>query len=636
MRLRTIKLGLTFASLSFAAFLIVSHICVFSQYECLSVSTTVESSMHALLQRISLQESLQDAHHLLRGLNHHLWEKNCVRKIETLCNFPVFPKAPDQRHVIYRTEIKEPIYAATDAHRLLGFLIPSTTGEYHFGVASNGFAEVWLSGSENWRTAIQIASVTPLRKKSEIYKWEFNSFQTQISSGILLEARARYYIEILYALGTPNETDNFLQVTWKRPQEANFEVITGHELSLFTNDIKMAKYKVFDDDLPMAFSCISKLKHGNNNKHMRIDPERIPFLDHTAVNKALPYCEYQPSYVLTESRLQGFKQFDGVRRHIQRTYIYPFPVVDGIIRLKRSFNLYYEFSLDEEEAWSIVYRYMEAIELNYFGRYSLLSIRRVEKKEDRKKGAVRYFLEVVVSDVLTDKKYILAEYVFQPNGTSLCYPVGLQWNRTADVYLIVTAKNLGRWIHHFIKNVENIIQESRDEHLHVVVFDFESPDVNLTNVFQRSSLKNYHYITKSGNYSRTISFTEAINSIKDPSAIVVTLDLHLDIGSRFINEIRKQCLGGKTVYAPYIVFLNCSGSSSTPKGHWYHYSFGTIAMHKKDWKTFGGFSEDFRNKITWGAEDWDLIDRAVKGGLEIERKRSPWVYHYHHTKDGMW
>ena len=172
-----------------------------------------------------------------------------------------------------------------------------------------------------------------------------------------------------------------------------------------------------------------------------------------------------------------------------------------------------------------------------------MSIRRVEKKEDRKKGAVRYFLEVVVSDVLTDQKYILAEYVFQPNGTSLCYPVGLQWNRTADVYLIVTAKNLGRWIHHFIKNVEKIIQESRDEHLHVVVFDFESPDVNLTNVFQRSSLKNYHYITKSGNYSRTISFTEAINSIKDPSAIVVTLDLHLDIGSRFINEIRKVRMG---------------------------------------------------------------------------------------------
>ena len=26
----------------------------------------------------------------------------------------------------------------------------------------------------------------------------------------------------------------------------------------------------------------------------------------------------------------------------------------------------------------------------------------------------------------------------------MCYPKGLQWNRIADVYLILTAKNLGR------------------------------------------------------------------------------------------------------------------------------------------------------------------------------------------------
>ena len=82
------------------------------------------------------------------------------------------------------------------------------------------------------------------------------------------------------------------------------------------------------------------------------------------------------------------------------------------------------------------------------------------------------------------------------------------------------------------------------------------------------------------------------------------------------------------MYAPQIVFLHCGGSSSIPLGIWYHYSFGTIAMYKHDWENFGGFSQDFRDKETWGGEDWDLIDSAVKGGLEIERKRSPCVYHY--------
>ena len=186
-----------------------------------------------------------------------------------------------------------------------------------------------------------------------------------------------------------------------------------------------------------------------------------------------------------------------------------------------------------------------------FRKYELESIKHVEKKEDPGKGG-RYFLELVVKDLTDGKRYILAEYVFQANGRNipLCYPEGLQWNRTADVYLILTAKNLGRWIHHFIKNVEKIFQETKDEHLHVVIYDFDSPDINLKQAFERTTLKNYRYIIRPGKYSRTISYSEAIESIKDPNAIVVTVDLHLDIGSQFINDVRKvrisemsMCLG---------------------------------------------------------------------------------------------
>ena len=176
-------------------------------------------------------------------------------------------------------------------------------------------------------------------------------------------------------------------------------------------------------------------------------------------------------------------------------------------------------------------------------KYKLESIKRVEKKKDPQKGA-RYLLELVVQDLANGRNYILAEYVFQPNGKNvpLCYPTGLQWNRKADVYLILTAKNLGRWVHHFIKNIEKIVQETKDEHLHVVVYDFDSPDIDLKQAFQRSTLKNFHYIRKPGKYSRTVSFSEAIKSIKDPNAIVVTVDLHLDIGSQMINDVRKASM----------------------------------------------------------------------------------------------
>ena len=104
-----------------------------------------------------------------------------------------------------------------------------------------------------------------------------------------------------------------------------------------------------------------------------------------------------------------------------------------------------------------------------------MSTRRVEKKDDPLKGR-RYFLELEVKDLTNGVSYILAEYVFRPKekNYSLCYPKGLQWNRTADVYLILTAKKLGRWVHHFIKNVEKVIQETKDREHALLLLDFGS------------------------------------------------------------------------------------------------------------------------------------------------------------------
>ncbi|XP_074634408.1 beta-1,4-N-acetylgalactosaminyltransferase 3-like [Acropora palmata] len=395
---------------------------------------------------------------------------------------------------------------------------------------------------------------------------------------------------------------------------------------------------MYDDELPSAKSCFEEgANQGYKNKHMSMNPVRIPFLEHTAVSKALPSCEYRPSYLIDAATLKSFRKYHGVFRHVKRAHTFPFPFAEGIESVSGQQRYFTQFPLEEEEAWLVVEQYMDSLKKSYFERYRLHSITRVEKKEDQEKGA-RYFIEAIVKDLVSGKKYNLAEYVFQPKGNNLpmCYPQGMQWNKTADVYLILTAKNLGRWVHHFIKNMEKIVQETNDEHLHVIIYDFDSGDIDIKDAFQRTILKNYHYITKPGRYSRARSFIEAIESVKDPDSIVVTIDMHLDIGSQFIDEVRKHCIKGKTIYAPEIVYLKCGGSSSKPKGAWYHPSYGTIAMYKQDWNDCGGFSPRFLQKTTWGGEDWDLIDNAVKGGLEVERNRSPWVYHYYHVKAGMW
>ena len=174
-----------------------------------------------------------------------------------------------------------------------------------------------------------------------------------------------------------------------------------------------------------------------------------------------------------------------------------------------------------------------------FRKYELKEVRNVERKADKNNGN-RYLIEAEMRDVTNNKSVMLSEYVFMPKGTKeLYYPKEFQWNRTAPVYLVVTAKNLGRWLHHFIKNAESILAETNDPNLHVVIFDYDSSDINLEDVLRQSSLTNFTLLRQSGAYSRTRSFTEAINLVKDPRSIIFMMDLHLDIASPFINNIRK-------------------------------------------------------------------------------------------------
>ena len=364
MKLQAVKSRLAVLSVLVFLFLIVANFCLlnrtcFPHRKAVTASTLVSEEP---LDFLDYQANITD---LPTGLNQHIWENNCAKTIETLCNFPVFPNAPDQRQVLSQTEITVPKDAGTDGHRLFGFVLPNTNGEYQFAVASNGFAEVWLSLSKNWKAAKKVAFIRPFDAQS-VTKWDFNASRTQISSGIHLKANVKYYIEIMYTLGAHHDnSENFLQVAWKRPQESNFIIIGSESLLKFTNDSEKGRYKMFDDELPHALSCATKHHKDYGNKHMR--PETIPYLEHTAVNKALEFCEYRPSYLLDPANLKGFGQYHGVYRHVRKTYSFPLSIVDGIVRNQGATHFSSDYPLDEEQAWSVVNRYMDALEESYSG-----------------------------------------------------------------------------------------------------------------------------------------------------------------------------------------------------------------------------------------------------------------------------
>ena len=255
-----------------------------------------------------------------------------------------------------------------DGHRLIGYLLPNLSGEYNFAVVSNGFSEVWLSPIKSWRAAKQVAYISPQDAPSTIKKWDFESLKSQISTRIHLKARKRYFIEIIYSVGARKTGEKFLQVAWKRPGKSMFEIIDGESLSLYTNDSEKAQYKMLDDELPDAHCC-AKYRKFYANKYMK--PAIYPSLENTAVNRTLDFCDYRPSYLLEPDNfheLSKFQIYNGVTKHVHQTRSFPYSNIDGVVRNQKAHSAFWaENPLEEQEAWSVVEKYIEAMEERYPG-----------------------------------------------------------------------------------------------------------------------------------------------------------------------------------------------------------------------------------------------------------------------------
>ncbi|TNN00893.1 hypothetical protein fugu_012139 [Takifugu bimaculatus] len=342
--------------------------------------------------------------------------------------------------------------------------------------------------------------------------------------------------------------------------------------------------------------------------------------------------------------------------------------------------------LEASHALPIVKAFVEKLNEKHKWQFTLVRVVNVVKRIDGVQGS-RYLLELELTDVrgqllrLSHYIYALTRYSRHPgkdfrlwtseatagalqsgglplvsgcDGSDLCStldikppPVALFLNKR--LIFVASVKNQARWVQQLITDMEQLFRVTGDINFNLIITDYNSTDMDVRKALEKSSLPRYEYVKLSGNFERSAGLQAGIDLINDDHSIVFLCDLHIYFPPSIIDTIRKHCVEGYMAFAPIVLRLDCGcdairGQSVMANvmeiclcvsGYWEVNGFGLLGIYKSDLDKVGGMNtREFTDR--WGGEDWELLDRILQAGMEVERIYLRNFFHHYHSKRGMW
>lgn len=145
-----------------------------------------------------------------------------------------YPGLPSEQTFITRTEA--PVNRADNfGQRMIGYIVPPTTGNYVFWMASDDYGEFWLSTTSSPANVIKRASVSGYTG-SRVY----TTYASQKSATLALTGGTKYYFMAISKEGGGGDN---LSVAWQGPSFSQ-QIITADYLAPYTDNLAPAVHNI--------------------------------------------------------------------------------------------------------------------------------------------------------------------------------------------------------------------------------------------------------------------------------------------------------------------------------------------------------------------------------------------------------